>query len=100
MAAGLIALSDRACRTAGFEGIGRLSGHVGRDSPAGGFHDRLRENLRPRLADIGDGHGPDGVMTFCDTASLFRIPTATTPPVVGVPAIIGSEPRPLIPCRS
>jgi hypothetical protein len=41
----LIALSDRACRAAGFEGIGRLSGHLGRDSPAGGFHDRLRENL-------------------------------------------------------
>ena len=62
----LVALSDRACRTAGFEGIGRLSGHLGRDSPAGGFHDRLRETLRPRVADIGDGHGPDGVMTFCD----------------------------------
>ena len=62
----LVALSDRACRTAGFEGIGRLSGHLGRDSPAGGFPDRLRENLRPHVADIGDGHGPDGVTTFCD----------------------------------
>ena len=36
----LISLSDRACRTAGFEGIGRLSGDPGRDSPTGGFHDR------------------------------------------------------------
>ena len=68
----LVALSDRACRTAGFEGIGRLSGHLGRDSPAGGFHDRLRETLRPRVADIGDGHGPDGVITFCDARKPQR----------------------------